>query len=105
MTVDTFTSDKAGNSGTLTAGSDSFSVGATLNVGRQPGHGHLHGHVRRPLRLPVSRVVRTSVLRGRPSGRPPFFLPAPVRHIRDAGVIPSISEPTYVVGELPTQAA
>ena len=32
ITVDTFTSNKAGNAGTLVLGADSFSVGATLNV-------------------------------------------------------------------------
>ena len=33
MTVDTFTSDKSLNVGTLTSGADSFKVGATLTVG------------------------------------------------------------------------
>ncbi len=43
MTVDTFTSDQAGNSGTLTGGSDSFSVGATLNVGASQATGTYTG--------------------------------------------------------------
>ena len=43
MTVNTFTSDKAGNSSTLTGGTDTFNVGGTLNVGASQATGTYTG--------------------------------------------------------------
>ena len=43
MTVNAFTSDKAGNAGTLTGGTDSFSVGGTLTVAASQATGTYTG--------------------------------------------------------------
>jgi len=43
ITVDTFTSDKAGNSSTTSGGNDNFTIGATLNLADGQGSGTYTG--------------------------------------------------------------